>query len=116
MLLKGKRKSPTHFRLINIYLNSLPINPSFRLRQISIVTSYLRAADRGLIAGDFNAVLSEDERLISDNDLLDAWAELHPSEPGYTWGVDGRTPFPASRLDKVALDNLTPSSMWILPA
>ena len=107
-------KEPTRVRLINVHLDSLPINPSRRPRQVSICASYLRAAGRGVIAGDFNCVLPEDDDLVSNNGLADAWAELHPNDSGHTWGVYGEQSFPPNRLDKVALFNLNPSAMRVL--
>ena len=107
-------KEPTRVRLINVHLDSLPINPSMRPRQVSICASYLRAAGRGIIAGDFNCILPEDDDLVSNNGLADAWAELHPNDSGHTWGVYGEQSFPPNRLDKVALFNLNPSAMRVL--
>ncbi|KAI4920651.1 uncharacterized protein J4E92_008294 [Alternaria infectoria] len=107
-------KKPTRIRLINVHLDSLPINPSMRPRQVSICASYLGAAGQGVIAGDFNCILPEDDELVSNNGLADAWAELHPNDSGHTWGVYGEQSFPPNRLDKVALFNLNPSAMRIL--
>ena len=107
-------KEPTRVRLINVHLDSLPINPSMRPHQVSICASYLGAAGRGIIAGDFNCVLPEDDDLVSNNGLADAWAELHPNDSGHTWGVYGEQSFPPNRLDKVALFNLNPSAMRVL--
>ncbi|KAI4665176.1 uncharacterized protein J4E88_010624 [Alternaria novae-zelandiae] len=107
-------KGSTRVRLVNVHLDSLPINPSMRPRQVSIGASYLRAAGRGIIAGDFNCILPEDDDLVSSNGLTDAWGELHPDDPGHTWGVYGEQSFPPNRLDKVALLNLHPSAMRIL--
>ncbi|KAI4641180.1 hypothetical protein J4E93_008059 [Alternaria ventricosa] len=104
----------TRIRLINVHLDSLPINPSMRPRQVSICASYLSAAGRGIVAGDFNGILPEDDDLVSNNGLADAWAELHPNDSGHTWGVYGEQSFPPNRLDKVALLNLRPSAMRIL--
>lgn len=101
-------------RLINVHLDSLPINPSLRPRQLSLAASYLSAAGRGLIAGDFNTVLPEDEDLISTNKLTDGWAHLYPEDSGFTWGVYNGNPFPPNRLDRVALLNLSPLAMTIL--
>ncbi|EED12966.1 endonuclease/exonuclease/phosphatase family protein [Talaromyces stipitatus ATCC 10500] len=67
-------------RLINVHLDSLPIQPSLRPIQLSVVASYLHAAGRGIVAGDFNSVLPEDDTLVSTNCLVDVWAELHPDE------------------------------------
>ena len=104
----------TRIRLINVHLDSLPIQPSLRPRQVSVVASLLRCAGRGLVAGDFNPVLLQDTTLLRDNDLIDAWAELHPAEPGFTWGVDGNEPFPPNRMDKVAVLGLKVQDMEIL--
>ncbi|PLB35905.1 endonuclease/exonuclease/phosphatase family protein [Aspergillus candidus] len=71
-------------RLINVHLDSLPIQPSKRPIQLSIIASYLRAAGRGVVAGDFNPVLPEDDALIGTNELKDVWADLRPEEDGFT--------------------------------
>ncbi|KAL2146530.1 hypothetical protein VTI28DRAFT_3711 [Corynascus sepedonium] len=107
-------KPGSRLRLINVHLDSLPIQPSLRTRQLSIVAALLRSAGRGVVAGDFNPVLPADGSLVSDNGLVDAWAELHPDDPGFTWGVDGTEPFPPSRLDKVASIGLKVQHIEIL--
>jgi tyrosyl-DNA phosphodiesterase 2 len=107
-------KSSLRIRLINVHLDSLPINPSLRLHQLSIGASYLSAAGRGVITGDFNPVLPEDDDLVDAKDLTDAWAHLHPNEAGHTWGVNGDQSFPSNRFDKIAVFNLAPSHMGIL--
>ncbi|KAL1801092.1 hypothetical protein ACET3X_001434 [Alternaria dauci] len=101
-------------RLINAHLDSLPINPSLRPHQLSICASYLSAAGRGIIAGDFNPVLPGDDDLVRTNGLTDAWTRLRPNDLGHTWGVYGEQSFPPNRLDKIALLNLTPSGVGIL--
>ena len=111
----GSTSSSSRVRLVNVHLDSLPINPSLRPRQLAIITSYLRAAGHGLVAGDFNLVLPEDDALVGKNCLVDAWAELHPEDDGFTWGVDGHAPFPPSRLDRVAMVGLKTSDIQILP-
>ena len=107
-------RSSLRIRLVNVHLDSLPINPSLRPHQLSICASYLSAAGRGIIAGDFNPVLPEDDDLVSTNDLTDAWVRLRPNDLGHTWGVYGEQSFPPNRLDKVALFKLTPSGVGIL--
>jgi tyrosyl-DNA phosphodiesterase 2 len=104
----------TRVRLVNVHLDSLPIRPSFRPQQISIVSSFIHAAGCGLVAGDFNPVLDEDATLIESNGLTDAWASLHPKDSGYTWGTDGKQLFPPARLDKIALLGLSPHKMKTL--
>jgi tyrosyl-DNA phosphodiesterase 2 len=106
---ESKPSSPIRIRLVNVHLDSLPIQPSHRPKQISIVSSFLRAAGCGIVAGDFNPVLEEDATLIENSGLTDVWTSLRSKEPGYTWGVDGKQPFPPNRLDKVAILGLTPS-------
>ncbi|KAJ5206560.1 Endonuclease/exonuclease/phosphatase [Penicillium cf. griseofulvum] len=106
--------STTRIRLVNVHLDSLPMNPSYRPRQISIISSLLYAAGRGLVAGDFNPVLKDDATLIEDSGLIDVWTSLHSEDPGYTWGVDGEQPFPPNRLDKVAVLGLSPYNIKTL--
>jgi tyrosyl-DNA phosphodiesterase 2 len=96
----------TRVRLVNVHLDSLPSYPSRRPQQLSIVASFLRSADCGLVAGDFNPVQEEDATLIQKNGLVDAWLELRPDDPGFTWGVDGKAPFPPNRMDRVAMIGL----------
>jgi tyrosyl-DNA phosphodiesterase 2 len=76
--------------------------------------TYLSAAGRKIIAGDFDPVLSEDDDLVHTNDFMDVWAHLYPNAPGHTWGVHGEQSFSPNRLDKVALLNLVPFCMGVL--
>lgn len=62
--LKKPGSSTARIRLVNVHLDSLPIKPSHRPRQISIVSSFLRIAGRGLVAGDFNPLFDEDVVLL----------------------------------------------------
>ncbi|KAI0163894.1 Endonuclease/exonuclease/phosphatase [Xylariaceae sp. FL1272] len=110
----GNDASKIRIRLINVHLDSLPIQPSQRPRQVAIVASLLRCTGRGVVAGDFDPVLPEDDALVKDNGLLDVWAELRGDEPGFTWGSDGKQPFPPNRLDKVAIVGLRASSIDIV--
>lgn len=112
--LQESEHSTMRIRLVNVHLDSLPIKPSHRPRQISIVSALLRVAGRGLVAGDFNPVLEEDATLLGSNGLTDVWTSLHPEEPGYTWGIHGEHPFPPNRLDKVAVLGLKPYNIKIL--
>ncbi|GLA07042.1 hypothetical protein AnigIFM60653_007992 [Aspergillus niger] len=104
----------TRVRLVNVHLDSLALQPSRRPRQLAIVANSLRCAGHGFVAGDFNPVLLEDDSLVAANGLVDVWNELHPDEPGFTWGLDGREPFPPGRLDKVAVLGLKGQEMDIL--
>lgn len=107
----------TRIRLINVHLDSLPIQPNQRPRQVAIAANLLRTAGagRGVIAGDWNPVSEEDTALVERNRLVDAWERLRPGEDGYTWGLDGKTePFPPGRLDKVAVLGLKPLDTQVL--
>lgn len=104
----------SRIRLINVHLDSLPVFPSLRPRQLSTIASYLRATGHGLVAGYFNPVLPEDETLVSENNLIDAWTELHPNKEGITWGLDSNTPFSPKRMDKVAPVGLKPFDVQVI--
>ena len=104
----------TRVRFVNVHLDSLPINPSYRPRQLAIVTSLLRTAGRGLVAGDFNPVLPEDANLLSGNRLVDVWPELHPDQSGFTWGINGDQPFPPNRLDKIGMLGLKAQNIEVM--
>ncbi|KAK4209123.1 tyrosyl-DNA phosphodiesterase 2 [Rhypophila decipiens] len=100
-------------RLVNVHLDSLPIQPSLRPRQLAIIANMLHAAGRGVVAGDFNPVLPGDDDLVSANRLVDVWTELHQTE-GFTWGIDGQQPFPPARLDKFAMVGLKATAIDII--
>lgn len=107
----------TRIRLVNVHLDSLPIQPNQRPRQVAIAASLLRTAGvrRGVIAGDWNPVSEEDTSLVQENRLIDAWERLRPGEDGFTWGLDGEAePFPPGRLDKVAVLGLKPLDIQVL--
>ncbi|RAL05217.1 endonuclease/exonuclease/phosphatase family protein [Aspergillus ibericus CBS 121593] len=106
--------SATRVRLINVHLDSLALQPSHRPRQLAIVAESLHLAGHGFVAGDFNPILPEDDGLVAANNLVDIWNETHPDEPGFTWGIDGREPFPPGRLDKVAVHGLKGDQIEIL--
>ncbi|KAK0457851.1 Endonuclease/exonuclease/phosphatase [Desarmillaria tabescens] len=93
------------FRVINVHLDSLVINPPFRPTQLAISADYLRAAGSGIIMGDFNAITPADQSLIGELGLLDAWkvAVSNSIAHGETWGVQIEEPFPPGRLDRAAL-------------
>lgn len=59
-------------------------------------------------------MLPADEGLVSANGLVDVWGELRPGEDGFTWGVDGEEPFPAGRLDRVAVLGLRACGIGVL--
>lgn len=105
----------TQLRLVNVHLDS-PFRtprPSRRPDQLATVADLLREAGHGLVAGDFNSVDLEDESIIRDSGLKDAWVQLHDLKPGFTW-FDSKQHLPPGRLDKVALLNLKALDIDIL--
>jgi hypothetical protein len=98
------------------------IRPSHRPQQLSIVSSFLRSAGRGLVAGDFNPVLAPRDQATRPypSDLAEtAASHPHPMytpvpQDGYTWGADGKQRFPPNRMDKVALLGLEARGIRIL--
>ncbi|KXG48192.1 Endonuclease/exonuclease/phosphatase [Penicillium griseofulvum] len=116
LFIPSSTDASTRVRLANVHLDSLPIKPSHRPQQLSIVSSFLRSAGCGLVAGDFNPVLDEDAVLIESNGLTDVWLALRPDEPGYTWGADGKQRFPPNRMDRIALLGLKARKIEILEA
>jgi tyrosyl-DNA phosphodiesterase 2 len=109
----------TFIRLINVHLDSRD-RLSYRTQQLKKLASVLRelGCSGGLIAGDFNAVSSEDHKLIGENGLEDVWLSLHgstdPDAP--TWSVGRRRDpeFEPKRLDKVEMVGLRAEEMEIL--
>ncbi|KFY87166.1 hypothetical protein V500_07141 [Pseudogymnoascus sp. VKM F-4518 (FW-2643)] len=101
-------------RLVNVHLDSLARVPSYRWHQLGIVASSLRSAECGLVAGDFNPVLPEDETLVEENGIVDAWQELRRGEEGFTWGIDGKQAYPPKRMDKVALRGLVARDIEVM--
>jgi tyrosyl-DNA phosphodiesterase 2 len=108
------------FRLINVHLDSLAGTLHYRAQQMKILANVLRelGCGGGIIAGDFNAISPDDDGLVDENKLVDAWVALHGrADPdGATWGVgverrDGLGP---GRLDKVAMMGLEAREMEVL--
>jgi tyrosyl-DNA phosphodiesterase 2 len=100
----------TFLRLVNVHLDSLSDFWRNRVRQMDVLTNHLRepGCAHGIIAGDFNAVGPEDQKLVDKRKgLLDAWEELHGTAGpnGHTWG---------GRLDKVVMMGLTPKDIEVL--
>jgi len=111
----------TFLRLINVHLDSLPDSWRNRVRQMDLLTNYLREPGcvHGIIAGDFNAVAPEDKKLVDKRrGLLDAWEELHGTAGpnGHTWGVGAKLGegLQSGRLDKVVTMGLTPKDIEVL--
>lgn len=119
VLLKSESTTTgTFLRLINVHLDSLPDFWRNRARQMDMLINYLHEPGcvHGIIAGDFNAVRSEDEKLVDKSKgLLDAWEELHGTArpTGHTWGVGAklREGLHPGRLDKVVMMGLTPKDI-----
>jgi len=111
--------SGTVLRLLNVHLDSLDSHFR-RALQMWALAGLLREprCRGGIIAGDFNAILPEDHRLVDKHELLDAWVALHGStgSDGATWGVgvELEGELKAGRLDKVVMSGLRPDEIEVL--
>jgi tyrosyl-DNA phosphodiesterase 2 len=109
-----RNESESRFRLTNVHLDSLPIQPSQRPQQINIAVDLLKSASCGLVARDFNAILPEDESLVADYGLEDAWAKTYGGESGFIRVIDCKAPFPPARLDKIAITGINVEDVEIM--
>ncbi|MBE3042963.1 endonuclease/exonuclease/phosphatase family protein [Candidatus Bathyarchaeota archaeon] len=115
------RTADTLLRLINVHLDSLGDTLHYRTQQMGILANILGepGCGGGIIAGDFNVISPEDDALVGENGLVDAWAALHGTAAnggGATWGVDRKLPegLAPGRLDKVAMLSVTAEEVEVL--
>ncbi|KAF8246215.1 hypothetical protein K440DRAFT_632448 [Wilcoxina mikolae CBS 423.85] len=92
-------------RVGNTHLESLR-HPGviIRPRQLEEVVELLKAVEAGVVAGDMNAIMQEDERLPERVGLQDVWElqEGVDEEEGHTWGYQPpQREYLPGRLDKV---------------
>ena len=79
-------------RLFNVHLDSLD-SQFRRALQMMVLADFLRdpGCSDGIIAGEFNAILTDDHVLVDKHELVNAWLALHGSttgpDGGATWGV-----------------------------
>ena len=111
----------TVLRLLNVHLDSF--DSHFRRHiQVQALAGVLRepGCSGGIIAGNFNAILPKDHRLVDELKLLDAWVALHGStdpDGGATWGfrVGQKGGLKAGRrLDRVTMLGLKPDEIEVL--
>ncbi|KAL9110274.1 MAG: hypothetical protein Q9227_005181 [Pyrenula ochraceoflavens] len=97
-------------RVCNTHLESLPRNPPYRDKQMTVAAGFLHedVVRAGVIAGDLNAIEEFDKRLHVENDLKDAFLEaggIEGDDNGWTWGnqsiIGQREKHGRGRLDKV---------------
>ena len=109
----------TSLRIINVHLESCDAF-DYRARQLRQLTHLLHepGCSSGFIVGDFNSISDEDDELIENNGLEDAWLKLHgdtnPDAP--TWNV-ARTrdsKHEPRRMDKLATVGLTAKMMDVM--
>jgi len=105
--------------LINMHLDSHQ-RLANHTQQLKILANILcePGCSGGLIAGDFNSISPEDQALVDDNRLEDAWLALHGStdSDAPTWSVsrEQEVGLKLKRLDKVAIMGLRVEEMEIL--
>jgi len=87
---------------VNTHLESFAHGIAYRPEQLELCTRFvkLRGVEGGVIAGDMNPVCPEDVKLPQENGLMDAWRKGE-GEEGHTWGFQGNTGYPTSRMDKI---------------
>ncbi|KAJ0414883.1 Endonuclease/exonuclease/phosphatase [Aspergillus carlsbadensis] len=106
------RVNEKKIRLCNTHLESMALEPPFRIPQMQLIAKYMHdtSVDGAITAGDFNAIQPFDRTLHIDNDnnLKDAFLELGGKDDtpeSYTWGQQAATAlrerFGCSRMDKV---------------
>ena len=107
-------------RLLNVHLESFDsdFRRHLQVRELAGVLREPRCSG-GIIAGNFNAILPKDHRLVDEIGLLDAWVALHGStwpDGGATWrvGVGPKGRPKAGRLDKVVMLGLKPDEIEVL--
>ena len=72
--------SGTIYCLLNMHLNSLNSHFWHALQMLALALLLHEPRCRGgIIAGNFNAILPKDHRLINEHGLLNAWVVLHGS-------------------------------------
>lgn len=89
--------------VVNTHLESLPQGAVWRPHQLDMCSRFLRlrGVTGGVVAGDMNTIMPEDEGIEKEVGLRDAWRK-GAAETGKTWGYQGQNEgFPYGRLDKV---------------
>jgi tyrosyl-DNA phosphodiesterase 2 len=90
--------------VVNTHLESLPQGAVWRPHQLDMCSRFLRlrGVTGGVVAGDMNTIMPEDEGIEKEVGLRDAWRK-GSAETGKTWGYQGQNDsgYPCGRLDKV---------------
>ena len=89
--------------VVNTHLESLPQGAVWRPHQLDMCSRFLRlrGVTGGVVAGDMNTIMPEDEGIEKEVGLRDAWRKA-TADTGKTWGYQGQNEgYPCARLDKV---------------
>ena len=90
--------------VVNTHLESLPQGAVWRPHQLDMCSRFLRlrGVSGGVVAGDMNTIMPEDEGIEKEVGLKDAWRK-GSADSGKTWGYQGQNEgkFPCARLDKI---------------
>ncbi|KAI0784261.1 Endonuclease/exonuclease/phosphatase [Abortiporus biennis] len=97
-----KESSAVTCRIANTHLESLPTGVFARPYQLAAISSllYQPGIHCGVVCGDMNTILPDDEDIHARAALADAWYGSSEEE-GYTWGYQPACQFPPGRLDRV---------------
>jgi tyrosyl-DNA phosphodiesterase 2 len=100
----GPSKETAIICVVNTHLESLPQGAVWRPHQLDMCSRFLRlrGVNGGVVAGDMNTIMPEDEGIEKEYGLRDAWRK-GSAESGKTWGYQGQNEqkFPCGRLDKI---------------
>ena len=90
--------------VVNTHLESLPQGAIWRPHQLDMCSRFLRlrGVGGGVVAGDMNTIMPEDDGIEKEVGLRDAWRK-GSADSGKTWGYQGQNEqkFPCARLDRI---------------
>jgi len=102
---------PLPLAVFNTHLSWRAEEGGVRQKQVKELLAYVDSkAERraAVVLGDFNATAATEEaRLLTQGGFTDAYAKLHPGEPGYTWNNQNdytrgsMPPMPDRRIDYI---------------
>jgi endonuclease/exonuclease/phosphatase family metal-dependent hydrolase len=109
----------------NSHLESFPKDGAVRAEQLDLIFARLKDSAHAVFVADFNfAQGAEPETAHLDKSFKDAWLELQPKDPGFTWNMeasdmarDGSFPEDkSSRIDRVLFKSrrLVPKQIKII--
>ena len=116
-LLATIMQPPRPLHLAVTHLSWPPEESLQRQRQLDTILTrardygWLSPPERFILAGDLNAPPDDPGLEAANTQLVDAWMQCHPHDPGHTWShtnpLTGDYPLPSRRLDYLFVDPAT---------